>query len=253
MQLYTNTPTNELPQRIKVGHQLLKNGATSEAEQIFRELAKQAPQNPDVLRGLGGAYFASGQYVGARHEFQRALRVDAKDRASSDGLAMTNEVIDLDPLLPNLTSAERLRRSQNLLNRVLKDLKTCSATVIAPPVPEQADSGKGQANAGKADANVKSAGHGESGKAGAGAKAEDQPAANGAQATGGAPSAADQLAQRFAGAQELLTKPVADNDDAALSMQNTAQKLWSERKTLCKDNMPSDRPLETVMARVGHE
>ncbi len=127
MQLYTNLPPTETAQKLKVGSLLLANGATSEATRIFQDLAKQQPLNPQTRRGLGEAYFSSGDYIAARHELQRALRLDPKDQVSAQALALTNEVIDMDPALPYITSSEQLRRSKNLLGRVIRDLQACGA------------------------------------------------------------------------------------------------------------------------------
>jgi tetratricopeptide (TPR) repeat protein len=124
LQLYANLPPDPA-QRRKVGFLLLNNGAGSEAVPIFRDLLKASPQDAEAHRGLGEAYFSSGDYVQARHEFQRALRSDPHDKASAQQLELTNEVIDLDPALPSISSAERLRRSQNFLSRVIKDLRRC--------------------------------------------------------------------------------------------------------------------------------
>ena len=55
------------------------------------------------------------------------MRYNPKDHQTSDALSFTNAVIDLDPELSGLPSAERFRRSQNLLRRVLADLGKCSA------------------------------------------------------------------------------------------------------------------------------
>jgi hypothetical protein len=41
---------------------------------------------------------------------------------------LTNTVIDLDPVLSGIGSVERLRRSENLLNRVLSDITVCAGT-----------------------------------------------------------------------------------------------------------------------------
>ncbi|MDQ2710835.1 MAG: tetratricopeptide repeat protein [Acidobacteriota bacterium] len=127
MQLYTNLPPTETAQKLKVGSLLLTNGATSEASRIFQDLAKQQPLNPQARRGLGEAYFSSGDYIAARHELQRALRLDPKDQASAQTLALTNEVIDMDAALPYITASEQLRRSKNLLGRVIRDLDACQA------------------------------------------------------------------------------------------------------------------------------
>jgi len=130
MQLYTNLPAGHIPDRLRVGFLLLNNGATSEASRIFQDLSKIAPQNAQVQRGMGQIRFSNGEYVSARHDFQRALRIDPNDRESSELLTLTNDVIDLDPALPYITSAEQTRRSRNLLGRVVKSLEACS------PLPE---------------------------------------------------------------------------------------------------------------------
>ncbi len=129
MTLYANAPPDP-KLRTKVGFELLDNGATSEAIQVFQELTRSSHHDSQAHRGLGQAYFASGQFIAARHEYERALRFNPKDRASSDALSFTNAVIDLDPELSGLPSAERVRRSQNLLRRVVADLERCG-------VPEQ--------------------------------------------------------------------------------------------------------------------
>jgi tetratricopeptide (TPR) repeat protein len=96
--------------------------------EIFRGLTRSSSHDSQAHRGLAEAYFASGEFISARHEYERALRYNPKDRESSDALSFTNAVIDLDPELSGLPSAERFRRSQNLLRRVLADLGKCSAS-----------------------------------------------------------------------------------------------------------------------------
>jgi tetratricopeptide (TPR) repeat protein len=126
MAMYANAPSDpEL--KAKIGFALLDNRATSEAMAIFRDLTRVSSRDAQAHRGLAEAYFASGEFVSARHEYERALRYNPKDRAASDALSFTNAVIDLDPELSGLASAERFRRSQNLLRRVLTDLGKCSA------------------------------------------------------------------------------------------------------------------------------
>jgi len=125
MQLYANLPPDP-EQRLRVGSLLLKNGALSEASQVFRDLVRQVPQNAQAHEGLAEVYFSSGDYVAARHEYQRASRYAPRNQEIADGLALTNQVIDIDPELPYIPYAERLRRSQNLVNRILKDLQPCA-------------------------------------------------------------------------------------------------------------------------------
>lgn len=125
MTLYANFP-NDQALRARIGLDLLDHGATSEATQVFRELVRIAPKNADYHRGLAQAYFAGGEYVSARHEFERAMRLNPKDGFSGTQLKLTNSVIDLDPTLAGIREAERLRRAQNLLRRVKTDMEQCS-------------------------------------------------------------------------------------------------------------------------------
>ncbi len=124
MQLYANAPPDPKI-RAKVGFLLLSYGATSEALRVFRDLARDSPQDATAHKGLAEAYFAAGDYLSARHVYQRAARLAPKDAALANELALSNAVIDLDPALPDITSAERFRRSGNLLRRVLADLGAC--------------------------------------------------------------------------------------------------------------------------------
>ena len=127
IQLYASAPPNDTAERSRIGFAMLKFGALSEAARLFGGLEKASPHLAEVHRGLGEVYFAMGDYVSARHEFQHALHVDAKDHQSVDDLALTNAVIDLDPLLPRIGSSERDRRSRNLLSRVVADVTSCSS------------------------------------------------------------------------------------------------------------------------------
>lgn len=125
MTLYANFP-NDQPLRSRIGLDLLDHGAVSESTQVFRELVRISPKNAEYHRGLAQAYFASGDYVSARHEFERTLRLNPKDGFSATQLKLTNSVIDLDPNLIGIREAERTRRAQNLLRRVKTDLEQCS-------------------------------------------------------------------------------------------------------------------------------
>ena len=127
MQLYTNLPAGSTTDKLRVGSLLLANGASSEASRIFQDLTRQAPLNAAVRRGMGEVYFSSGEFISARHEFQRALKLDPKDKESAQALALTNDVVDMDPALPYISSAEQIRRSRNLLSRIIKDLEACGS------------------------------------------------------------------------------------------------------------------------------
>jgi Flp pilus assembly protein TadD len=130
MTLYANTSIGPSG-KLDIGFALLRDGASSEAAQIFRDAVRTAPRDARPHQGLGEADLASGEFVSARHEFERALKLDGQNKEAVGSLALTNTIIDMDPDLPALTSAERRRRSANLLRRVVFLLRQCSGGIGA--------------------------------------------------------------------------------------------------------------------------
>jgi tetratricopeptide (TPR) repeat protein len=127
MQMYASLPSDP-GQKERVGLALLSNGALSEASQVFREMLHDSPLDPGAHQGMGRVYFGFGDYLGARHEFQRAFRLRPADKTVQQDLTLTNSVIDINPNLPHITFSERLRRSRNLLRAVITELERCSKT-----------------------------------------------------------------------------------------------------------------------------
>lgn len=131
LQLYANAP-DDPAEKAKIGFLLLKYDATSDAVNVFRDLARDSPKYVEAHHGLGQAYLHSGDVLAARREFQRAIHLDPKDRENVQLLAFANAVIDIDPFIPRISSSERYRRSRALLNRVLSHLETCSEGQVLP-------------------------------------------------------------------------------------------------------------------------
>jgi tetratricopeptide (TPR) repeat protein len=125
MQLYGSAP-NEPKDRERIGFALLQLGAGSEASRIFSELTRVFPQDAAAWRGQAEVAAVFGDYVAARHYFQHALRLEPNDHDSNAQLQVINAAIDVTPGLPNISNSERLRRSGNLLRRVLKELGNCT-------------------------------------------------------------------------------------------------------------------------------
>jgi len=125
LQLYANSGNNA-KEKSKIGFLLLQHDATSDAASVFRQLTRDDPKDAEAHRGLGLAYFTLGEYLSARHEFQHAVNLNPNDTDNTALLSRTSAVIDIDPNLPRLTSADRLRRSRLLLDRVIYTLEQCS-------------------------------------------------------------------------------------------------------------------------------
>ena len=136
LQLYANAPEDPT-EKAKIGFLLLKYDATSDAVNVFRDLARDSPKYVEAHHGLGQAYLHSGDVLAARKEFQRAIHLDPNDRENVQLLAFANAVIEIDPFIPRISSSERYRRSRALLNRVLSHLETCSEGQVLPDTLKQ--------------------------------------------------------------------------------------------------------------------
>lgn len=134
LQLYGNLPPHS-DQRMRVGTLLLNAGADAEAAHVFRDVLKDtstetsaqaAKDAVSAYSGLAKIAFRAGEFIEARHGYQHALRAAPDDLSTKAQLQFTNEIIDISPQLSNISPTERLRRSQNLFNRVAGDLQVCA-------------------------------------------------------------------------------------------------------------------------------
>ncbi|MBV8072874.1 MAG: tetratricopeptide repeat protein [Acidobacteriaceae bacterium] len=254
MQLYSDAPQSA-QERARIGSLLLSNGATSEALRVFQDLAHQQPANAGARVGLAEVYFASGDFISARHEYQHAERLSPHDHQITESLALTNEVIDMDPDLPSISGAERFRRSQNLLSRVVKDLRQCPAvpSPAGPPAPASVSAPasnkfleqlreKLPAPLGGKQKTASPAGEKTAGGKSAGGNTSAAPTP--------APSS---IEQRLEAAQHLLALPVKPNEDSASELRSAAQSLWQDRTQVCASSPINDHALESVMSRASHE
>ena len=255
IQLYSDAPHNP-QERAKIGSMLLANGASSEALQVFRNLTKQEPNDAAAHFGLAQVYSSLGDFVSARHEYQRAAHLDPHDPKITESLGVTNEVIDMDPDLPSISSQERFRRSQNLLGRVLKDLRECPATptpvattpATPPPVPatkKLLQQLKDRLAAPLGSKATKSTSNGTS----APGKQALMPTTGKSSGT----AAQSDMEKRLAAAQNLLATAARRNEDSSAGLQSTAQGLWRDRAQICGATPVDDQALEAVMARMSHE
>lgn len=139
LQLYGNLPPHS-DQRMRVGTLLLGAGADAEAAHVFHDVLRDTAGEPaaqvekDLVAahvGLAKVAFRAGDFITARHEYQRALREAPDDLATSAQLQFANDIVDISPQLPNISPPERLRRSRNLLNRIEGDLQLCAGEPAA--------------------------------------------------------------------------------------------------------------------------
>jgi CIC family chloride channel protein len=112
--------------RQRVARMLIDYGVPESAVQLLRGDAEK--ENPDgaTYLLLGDAEFAAGGYAGARREFDAALRMDPGDAVAARRSEICGKVLALDPTQAGVPSAERFRRSRELLQQVLGEVVLCA-------------------------------------------------------------------------------------------------------------------------------
>ena len=266
LQLYGNLPPHS-DQRLRVGALLLHNGADAEAAHVFRDVLKDASTEPlpeatadqvKAYSGLAKIAFKAGDFIDARHQYQRVLKMAPDDLATSSALALTNEIIDMAPQLPNISPSERLRRSQSLLNRVESDLQHCAADndqrPPAQPAPAPAPAKKFALSPQfftRALLPSKPAPPAPQPAPATPTPADSAPAPP-ACASGIGPDTCS-LDQRLQQLKSTLTQRPNDKEDQAAMLQQAAQQLWKERATFCPRQQVNDPAVEAVLPRLGYD
>jgi tetratricopeptide (TPR) repeat protein len=109
----------------KIGQLLLTNGAPREAADIFRDVARTDDRDADAYTGLGEAELALENYQDARGAFQKALDLNPSDSAGKRQLALSEQVLALDPNARGLRAAARYERSKQLLQAEIMRFDQC--------------------------------------------------------------------------------------------------------------------------------
>ncbi len=128
----------DLKTRIRLGRLFLTAGSPARASDEFHAVLHDDPSYAAAHEGMGEADFARGDYRAAQHDFQSALRLAPNDQTSQQHLDLCNELLQLDPTLRGLDSAERYQRSVKLLDLTLAEVNKCTANQ-APEVQDLLD------------------------------------------------------------------------------------------------------------------
>jgi hypothetical protein len=96
------------------------------AVQLLRGDTEKEHPDSATYHLLGDAEFAAGDYAGARRGFDAALRMDPGDAVAARRSEICGKVLALDPTQAGVPSAERFRRSRELLQQILGELVLCA-------------------------------------------------------------------------------------------------------------------------------
>lgn len=113
------TEAHDLATRRRVAHLYLVANSPARAAAAYRALIHDDPKDRSDYAGLGEAELALGDYRSAQVAFQNT---GAADRA-----ALAAEMWGLDPTLRRLSAAEKLSRSNRILQSVRDALTKCAA------------------------------------------------------------------------------------------------------------------------------
>jgi tetratricopeptide (TPR) repeat protein len=120
---------NDLEVRKRLGRLFLTAGSAARAGEIFREILRQHPQDPDAYAGLGESEFARANYQTARSDFQMAANLRPSDEQIAARLQLCSEVLALDPMRRGLPPEEQYRRSVNMLEAAGAAIERCGKAV----------------------------------------------------------------------------------------------------------------------------
>jgi tetratricopeptide (TPR) repeat protein len=115
----------------EVAARFMALGDPTQAAEVLQRLSKQHPTDANAARRLTDALLTLGRFRDAREAASRALALDPRNRAARTRVEQINEALALDPTLRGLLPPARLRRSGDLLARVLQDVDACAGALPA--------------------------------------------------------------------------------------------------------------------------
>lgn len=116
----------------KVAGLYLEAGSAVRAEAAYQALIKENPEDADAWAGLGQAELRRGEYGTAHAAFAAELKIHPDDPAAETRVQLANRLADLDPTSRRLGSAEKFRRSQQILDLVETETRECLQKQAVP-------------------------------------------------------------------------------------------------------------------------
>jgi tetratricopeptide (TPR) repeat protein len=102
----------------KVAGWYLAAASPQRAADAYRDLMREDPDDPSNAAHLGDAELALGNYRAAENAFSKA--------GDLDRARLADQIAELDPTARTLSSAEKFRRSERILEMARDDLKRCA-------------------------------------------------------------------------------------------------------------------------------
>jgi tetratricopeptide (TPR) repeat protein len=130
----------DLSTQKKLAFAFIAAGSPVRAAELFHDVLRREPQDPDAYAGLGEAEFARGNYRAARANFEAVLRLRPADDANRQRLDLSNQVLALDPAQRGLSSEEQYRRSLKILELSVASTASCLVSPASAAAKDLIDS-----------------------------------------------------------------------------------------------------------------
>jgi tetratricopeptide (TPR) repeat protein len=116
---------------LQVAHYLLVAGSAARSAELYRTLLATHPDNADLLKGLGQAETAAGQYSSAQDAYLRAFRINSSDLSIRHDMELASALSAIDPSPRRLPSREKYGRSLRILRLVRDSVVACGSESAA--------------------------------------------------------------------------------------------------------------------------
>jgi cytochrome c-type biogenesis protein CcmH/NrfG len=111
----------------QVAQYLLVAGSPTRSADLYRTLLAAHPDDVALLKGLGQADAAAGEYASAQRAYLRAFRLAPGDLSIRHDMELVSTLSGLDPTPRNLSSREKYHRSLRILTLVRDSLVACGS------------------------------------------------------------------------------------------------------------------------------
>ena len=142
--LLQNTSGNDPAILKHVAALLLQAGSPGRAALVYRSLLRVAPSDRDAYAGLARAEILDGNYGAAHLALVKAFTHSPNAAELRREMDLAGRLLSLDPTPRHLSSAEKLRRSDEILTLARQEILGCLGSQTASPVLAQEldDAGK---------------------------------------------------------------------------------------------------------------
>ncbi|GJG89586.1 hypothetical protein tb265_47670 [Gemmatimonadetes bacterium T265] len=125
-----DTPPDSLALRRRLGQLFLQAGSPARSVAVLRDVVRRDPRDADAYAGLGEAALALGNFQTARADFAEAAGLRPDDARFSNGLALADTVLAIDPAARGIGAHARYERSRLLLSRTVAVVARCGSPGI---------------------------------------------------------------------------------------------------------------------------